>query len=181
MIDTTVTHEHNYAGSETPGGPATSANKLTNPVNIELEGAVVGSAEFDGSTSIKIKLLTNHEHPQYAIIDHCHDKRYAKINHTHDFSEIVNAPDAIKNPNPLTLTYAGENPVKYDGETAVEYDIPASHKHYTSVENFPEEGSEHTLYTDSDNMTYRWDPDTKSYHNIGVPITMMRVIDGNLV
>lgn len=48
------THTHNYAGSSSPGGAATSANKLATARTITLTGAVNGSAEFDGSKNITI-------------------------------------------------------------------------------------------------------------------------------
>lgn len=47
-------HTHEYAGSDTPGGAATSAKKLETPVNIELTGSVTGQAQFDGSVGIQI-------------------------------------------------------------------------------------------------------------------------------
>lgn len=48
------THTHNYAGSSSPGGAATSANKLATARTITLTGAVNGSATFDGSKNITI-------------------------------------------------------------------------------------------------------------------------------
>ena len=48
------THTHNYAGSSSPGGAATSSNKLATARTITLTGAVNGSAEFDGSKNITI-------------------------------------------------------------------------------------------------------------------------------
>ena len=47
-------HTHNYAGSSSPGGAATSANKLATARTITLTGAVNGSATFDGSKNITI-------------------------------------------------------------------------------------------------------------------------------
>ena len=47
-------HTHNYAGSSSPGGAATSANKLATARTITLAGAVNGSAVFDGSKNITI-------------------------------------------------------------------------------------------------------------------------------
>lgn len=47
-------HTHNYAGSSSPGGSATSANKLATARTITLTGAVNGSATFDGSKNITI-------------------------------------------------------------------------------------------------------------------------------
>lgn len=48
------THTHNYAGSSSPGGAATSANKLATARTIKLTGAVNGQAVFDGSEDITI-------------------------------------------------------------------------------------------------------------------------------
>lgn len=48
------THTHNYAGSSSPGGAATSANKLATARTIKLTGAVNGQATFDGSENITI-------------------------------------------------------------------------------------------------------------------------------
>lgn len=47
-------HAHNYAGSSSPGGAATSASKLATARTITLTGAVNGSAAFDGSENITI-------------------------------------------------------------------------------------------------------------------------------
>lgn len=47
-------HTHNYAGASSPGGAATSANKLATARTITLAGAVNGSAVFDGSENITI-------------------------------------------------------------------------------------------------------------------------------
>lgn len=47
-------HTHNYAGSSSPGGAATRANKLATARTITLTGAVNGSAVFDGSKNITI-------------------------------------------------------------------------------------------------------------------------------
>ena len=47
-------HTHNYAGSSSPGGAATSANKLATARTIKITGAVNGQAVFDGSKNITI-------------------------------------------------------------------------------------------------------------------------------
>lgn len=47
-------HTHNYAGSSSAGGAATSANKLTTARTISLNGAVSGSTTFDGSNNVSI-------------------------------------------------------------------------------------------------------------------------------
>ena len=49
-----IGHTHNYAGSSSAGGAATSANKLSTARTITLTGAVNGSATFDGSENIII-------------------------------------------------------------------------------------------------------------------------------
>jgi hypothetical protein len=49
-------HTHNYAGSSSPGGSATSANKLATARTITLTGAVNGQATFDGSEDITINV-----------------------------------------------------------------------------------------------------------------------------
>ena len=49
-----LSHTHNYAGSSSAGGAATSAEKLTTAREITLSGAVNGSANFDGSGDTNI-------------------------------------------------------------------------------------------------------------------------------
>lgn len=49
-------HTHNYAGASSPGGAATSANKLATARTIKLTGAVNGQATFDGSQNITINV-----------------------------------------------------------------------------------------------------------------------------
>lgn len=50
------THTHNYAGASSPGGAATSANKLATARTIKITGAVNGQAIFDGSKDITINV-----------------------------------------------------------------------------------------------------------------------------
>lgn len=52
----TKSHTHNYAGASSPGGAATSANKLATARTIKLTGAVNGQATFDGSEDITINV-----------------------------------------------------------------------------------------------------------------------------
>lgn len=47
-------HTHNYAGSSSAGGAATSANKLATARTITLTGDVAGSVSFDGSEDTSI-------------------------------------------------------------------------------------------------------------------------------
>lgn len=49
-----LSHTHNYAGSSSAGGAATSAEKLTTARAITLSGAVNGTANFDGSGDTNI-------------------------------------------------------------------------------------------------------------------------------
>ena len=49
-----ISHTHNYAGSSSAGGAATSAEKLATARAITLSGAVNGSANFDGSGNTNI-------------------------------------------------------------------------------------------------------------------------------
>ena len=55
-------HTHNYAGSSSAGGVATSAAKLATARNIAISGAVTGNANFDGSGNITISTSVNHSH-----------------------------------------------------------------------------------------------------------------------
>ena len=50
-----LSHTHNYAGSSSAGGAATSAEKLSTARAITLSGAVNGSANFDGSGNTNIQ------------------------------------------------------------------------------------------------------------------------------
>lgn len=49
-----INHTHDYAGSATAGGAATSAKKWDTPRKITLTGAVNGSAPLDGSQDVTI-------------------------------------------------------------------------------------------------------------------------------
>ena len=49
-----ISHTHNYAGSSSAGGAATSAEKLSTARAITLSGAVNGSTNFDGSGDTNI-------------------------------------------------------------------------------------------------------------------------------
>lgn len=50
-----ISHTHNYAGSSSAGGAATSAEKLATARAITLSGAVNGTASFDGSGDANIQ------------------------------------------------------------------------------------------------------------------------------
>jgi hypothetical protein len=65
-------HTHNYAGSSSAGGAATTAlactgnaataTKLATARTISLTGSVTGSGTFDGSGNLSITTTTNHSH-----------------------------------------------------------------------------------------------------------------------
>ena len=67
-----ASHTHNYAGSSSAGGAATSAltctgnsataTKLATARTISLAGSVTGSGTFDGSGNLSITTTTNHTH-----------------------------------------------------------------------------------------------------------------------
>lgn len=59
---TPTAHTHNYAGSDSAGGPATTATKLATARTISLTGSVTGSVSFDGSGDVSITTETNHTH-----------------------------------------------------------------------------------------------------------------------
>lgn len=56
----TASHTHPYAGSSTPGGAATSANKLTTTRTISLANDVTGQVPFDGSTNVNLYVTVLH-------------------------------------------------------------------------------------------------------------------------
>lgn len=49
-----ISHTHNYAGSSSAGGAATSAEKLSAARDITISGAVSGLTSFDGSKNVEI-------------------------------------------------------------------------------------------------------------------------------
>lgn len=55
-------HTHNYAGSSSAGGAATSAVKLSTARTISLTGDVAGSASFDGSANASISTTSTSMH-----------------------------------------------------------------------------------------------------------------------
>ena len=65
----------NYAGSNTPGGAAKSANKLNKKLTIN-------GTEFDGSTDIDIDITPSNIGA--SAVGHNHDKTYSKLGHNHD-------------------------------------------------------------------------------------------------
>lgn len=54
----TAGHTHNYAGSSSAGGSATSANKLTTARSISLNTGASGAVSFDGSKDVAIPVTS---------------------------------------------------------------------------------------------------------------------------
>ena len=73
-----ASHSHNYAGSSSAGGAATTAlactgnsataTKLATARTIALTGSVTGSGTFDGSGNLSIATTTNHTHTKSATV-----------------------------------------------------------------------------------------------------------------
>lgn len=60
-------HTHNYAGSSSAGGAATSANKLETARTISLTGDVTGSTSFDGSGNVSITATVSDDSHNHTI------------------------------------------------------------------------------------------------------------------
>lgn len=56
----------NYAGSDSPGGPATSAYKLDSPFYLELSGDASGSVKIDGSGNVTMNVEVAKTRNNYA-------------------------------------------------------------------------------------------------------------------
>lgn len=86
-------HTHNYAGSSSAGGAATSANKLATARTISLTGDVTGSTSFDGSGNVSITATVaddSHNHT-IANVDGLQSALNAKSasNHKHYAQEVT--------------------------------------------------------------------------------------------
>jgi hypothetical protein len=122
-------HTHNYAGSATAGGAATSANKVNKAVTFTTTGGAAAGTTFDGSTARTISYATvgaapaTHSHTKEQITDfaHTHDDRYytedevdallaekAAGTHSHTISAAAEDDDVVV----LTGT-SGTNGVSY--------------------------------------------------------------------
>ena len=131
-------HTHNYAGSSSAGGVATSASKLATARNIAISGAVTGNANFDGSGDINISTNVNHNHDgvyqpigSYAAANHNHNGvyqpigSYAAANHSHNYagssSAGGSATSAVKLATARTITISGavSGSTTFDGSSNV--------------------------------------------------------------
>ena len=74
-----TTHTHNYAGSSSAGGAATSANKVNKAITFTTTGGATAGTTFDGSTARTISYATvgaaaaSHTHTKSQITDFAHD------------------------------------------------------------------------------------------------------------
>lgn len=98
-------HTHNYAGSSSAGGVATSANKLATARTISLTGDVTGSTSFDGSGNVVITATVaddSHNHT-IANIDNLQSALDGKsaTSHIHTAESIVQMADALFGTNYL--------------------------------------------------------------------------------
>lgn len=88
-------HTHNYAGSSSAGGVATSANKLSTARNISLTGDVTGSTSFDGSGNVSITATIADDSHNHVIsnVDGLQSALDGKsaTNHNHDSAYIKKA------------------------------------------------------------------------------------------
>ena len=131
-------HTHNYAGSSSAGGAATSANKVNKAVTFNNSGSGVASGTtFDGSTARTVSYNTigaaaaSHTHTKSEITDfaHDHDDRYyteSEINallegksgtdHTHSTYVNQNAFSNIK----VSKSGGGSSDVTVAADTATD-------------------------------------------------------------
>ena len=108
-------HTHNYAGSSTAGGAATSANKLNSSLSISINDGETEDTDlftFNGSSAKSINLTPD-------LLG------AANASHTHTKSQITDFPTALKNPSALTI-----NGTAYDGSAAKTFSLATSdHTH----------------------------------------------------
>jgi hypothetical protein len=127
-------HTHNYAGSSSVGGAATSANKVNTNLIIKLNG---GSTEgtnlftFNGSTARTINITPNSigaaasSHGTHLTIG-TGASNAAAGNHTHNYAGSSSAGGAANSVKyPLTFRYRGYTTNSYDGSTSRTLDLNA--------------------------------------------------------
>lgn len=138
-----IGHEHNYAGSSSPGGAANSV-KAALTFSTAGDGATNGTT-YNGSTARKISYNsvgaapTTHTHTKSQITDfeHNHDDRYytesesdakfAPVVHTHETTIATSTGT-----NELTLAHGGKYAITAGGESFV-FTMPSDNNtHYES-------------------------------------------------
>ena len=129
-------HTHNYAGSSSAGGAATSANKLTTARTISLAGDVTGSTSFDGSGNVSITATVaddSHNHT-IANVDGLQSALDGKsaTNHTHTAEALVAMAEALFGTN-------------YQGGVEYSYGSGSGKNVLTEISNMPQ--GFHTIYS----------------------------------
>ena len=128
-------HTHNYAGSSSAGGAATSANKLATARTISLTGDVTGSTSFDGSGNVSITTTVaddSHNHT-IANVDGLQSALDGKsaTNHTHTAEALVAMAEALFGTN-------------YQGGVEYSYGSGSGKNVLTEISNMPQ--GFHTIY-----------------------------------
>lgn len=152
-------HTHNYAGSSSPGGAATSALKWTTARTITLSGFVSGSVSIDGSANVTLntsiadssvlspswdnitgKPTTATRWPSWSEVTG-KPTTFTPSSHSHSWTEITGKPSSFTpsahTHSTLTLQIGGNTQVTYDGGTARTFNVTlaalgaaaASHTH----------------------------------------------------
>lgn len=129
-------HTHNYAGSSSAGGAATSANKLATARTITLTGDVTGSTSFDGSGNVSITATVaddshNHTIANVGGLQTALDGKSA-TNHTHTAEALVAMAEALFGTN-------------YQGSVEYSYGSGSGKNILTEISNMPQ--GFHTIYS----------------------------------
>ncbi len=108
-------HTHNYAGSSSAGGAATSANKLTTARTISLAGDVTGSTSFDGSGNVSITATVaddSHNHT-IANVDGLQSALDGKsaTSHNHNSAYISKNLQMTADNGDISISFSGKNVV----------------------------------------------------------------------
>lgn len=106
-------HTHNYAGSSSAGGAATSAekaDKLSSSRTISLVGDVTGSGSFDGSSNLSITATVADDSHNHIIsnVDGLQSALDGKADASHTHSSYVNQ-NAFSNVKVGSVTVAADN------------------------------------------------------------------------
>jgi len=141
-------HTHNYAGSSSAGGAATSANKVNKAVTFKTSSGASSGTSFDGSSAVTVTYSTvgaaaaSHSHTKAEITDFAHNHDDVYYTETE-----VNALLAGKSDTGHThSSYVNQNAfskIAVSGQTTVEAD--------TATDTVTFAGSNVTITTDSAN------------------------------
>ena len=129
-------HTHNYAGSSSAGGAATSANKLATARTISLTGDVTGSTSFDGSGNVSITATVADDSHNHIIsnVDGLQSALDAKAaaSHNHTAEALVAMAEALFGTN-------------YQGGVEYSYGSGSGKNVLTEISNMPQ--GFHTIYS----------------------------------